>query len=252
MRIAASSNHPAAVNSRKTHCIHGHPFDEANTYRPPSGGRSCRQCAAARQRKGSPGPRRKALPTCHPDRPHKARGLCGACYQAKVLKRATCHPGRPSLSGGLCASCFRKTPTAWKRRAKCHPDRPHQARGLCLTCYNKSQSQSRQKWERVRWNFGLTKEQYEAILARQGGVCAICQRPETKTWRGGKKVKHLSVDHRHGTTLVRGLLCHKCNLGIGHLGDDPARLSRALRYLLGRLWSPVMPAAQIRPQRKAG
>mgnify|MGYP001581916172 CR=1 FL=1 len=198
----------------------------------------------------------KIMATCHPEKQQKAKGLCGSCYQAKIMERrvpVTCgHTERSNFSGGLCVSCWRKTPSAWKRFARCHPDRPHQAKGLCLECYNKSQSERHQKWERVRWNFGLTKEQYEAILARQGGVCAICQRPETKTWRGGKKVKHLSVDHRHGSTLVRGLLCHKCNLGIGHLDDDPARLSRALRYLLGRLWTPVVPTAKIRPQRKAG
>lgn len=40
---------PAARNARKTHCIHGHPFDEANTYRPKSGGRQCRACNRERQ-----------------------------------------------------------------------------------------------------------------------------------------------------------------------------------------------------------
>jgi hypothetical protein len=35
---------PAAANAAKTHCVHGHPFDEANTYRNPSGSRSCRAC----------------------------------------------------------------------------------------------------------------------------------------------------------------------------------------------------------------
>lgn len=43
--------HGAAVrgrlfHQRKTHCKHGHPFDEKNTYRPPSGRRCCRKCIA--------------------------------------------------------------------------------------------------------------------------------------------------------------------------------------------------------------
>ncbi len=40
----------AVVNAAKTHCPYGHPYDEANTYRMPSGGRDCRACIAARQR----------------------------------------------------------------------------------------------------------------------------------------------------------------------------------------------------------
>ncbi len=39
------SNSPSALNSRKTHCKRGHPFDEENTYLIPSGGRACRACS---------------------------------------------------------------------------------------------------------------------------------------------------------------------------------------------------------------
>jgi hypothetical protein len=40
-----------SINARKTHCLHGHRFDESNTYRPPSGGRACRACRRLWQRK---------------------------------------------------------------------------------------------------------------------------------------------------------------------------------------------------------
>lgn len=73
--------------------------------------------------------------------------------------------------------------------------------------------------------FGLTSADYQALLASQGGVCAICGRPEHG--------RRLAVDHDHITGAVRGLLCRHCNLALGQFGDDPARIDRAASYLRG-------------------
>jgi hypothetical protein len=73
--------------------------------------------------------------------------------------------------------------------------------------------------------YGITLEQYNDLLAKQGGVCAICQGPH----RGRGKFYH--VDHDHKTGDVRGLLCHYCNTAIGSLKDDPALLEKAAAYL---------------------
>jgi hypothetical protein len=72
-------------------------------------------------------------------------------------------------------------------------------------------------------------EQYEELLRQQNGVCAICGRPEIRTYNG--KVKNLSVDHDHETGEVRGLLCYKCNLGIGQFEDSIELLDKAKKYL---------------------
>jgi len=76
---------------------------------------------------------------------------------------------------------------------------------------------------------GMTIESFDAMLAVQNGVCAICQKPETATRNG--VVRWLSVDHDHGTNAVRGLLCSDCNTAIGLLGDSPTRLRAAADYL---------------------
>ena len=72
--------------------------------------------------------------------------------------------------------------------------------------------------------YGLTKEQYAAMLEKQGGVCAIC----FSECAYGKK---LSVDHDHATGAVRGLLCVQCNLVIGNAADVPAICRSAAEYL---------------------
>lgn len=42
------STSPSASNARRSHCVHGHEFTEANTYVDARGGRHCRMCRAAR------------------------------------------------------------------------------------------------------------------------------------------------------------------------------------------------------------
>lgn len=77
--------------------------------------------------------------------------------------------------------------------------------------------------------YGLTPEEYQKLLIGQGGVCAICGQEETATIKG--VVRRLAVDHDHQTDEVRGLLCYMCNSALGHFGDNPDLLRRALNYL---------------------
>ena len=73
--------------------------------------------------------------------------------------------------------------------------------------------------------YGITVEQYDAMLASQNGECAICY--------GGPNGKgnRLHVDHCHESGQIRGLLCGECNFGLGKFGDDIARLRSAADYL---------------------
>jgi Recombination endonuclease VII len=70
--------------------------------------------------------------------------------------------------------------------------------------------------------YGISPAEYDALLAKQGGTCAICRkRPKGR----------LCVDHCHLTGTVRGLLCNGCNSALGWLKDDQASLVAALAYL---------------------
>lgn len=82
----------------------------------------------------------------------------------------------------------------------------------------------------IKLKYGVTWEWYEAKLAEQGGVCAICKNPETANQLG--KNPRLSIDHDHKTGKNRGLLCYRCNHFIGYLerlGDDA--LEKYFKYL---------------------
>lgn len=72
--------------------------------------------------------------------------------------------------------------------------------------------------------YGIELEQYEALLSKQNGKCAICEGPPTK----GKK---LCVDHDHQTGAVRGLLCHDCNVAIGKFKESEMIVKKAAFYM---------------------
>lgn len=78
----------------------------------------------------------------------------------------------------------------------------------------------------LRWHYGISIADYEALRMAQGSRCAICG-----TDKPGGRGKQLHVDHCHETGLIRGLLCNKCNSAIGYFADSPKRLRRAAAYL---------------------
>lgn len=75
----------------------------------------------------------------------------------------------------------------------------------------------------VERKFDLPLGWYSATLAQQGGVCAICESHQPE--------RALVVDHCHVSGRVRGLLCTKCNLGLGIFRDSAEIMGRAIRYV---------------------
>lgn len=147
---------------------------------------------------------------CHPERKHKAKGLCRQCYE---------------MSGRRAANSVKAT---------CHPERAHQAKGLCKPCYMTLYHANYQRPEpsvfrrkESSWaNRGIifTVEDYERLLAEQGGGCAICMLPpEQGRWH--------PVDHCHETGAVRGILCDYCNRRLMIPRNTPEVLLRAAAYI---------------------
>lgn len=146
------------------------------------------------------------------------------------MAQASCHPDRPARSRGLCRACYDRWyaqtvrfPGSKRRRsqpyADCHPDQPHHALGLCKPCYWKTRGPAKRAWGLKA--YGLSPDDYDTLVALQDGRCRIC----------GSPAKRLHVDHDHGSGAIRGLLCGRCNRGIGMLGDSPDTLRRAAEYI---------------------
>ena len=74
--------------------------------------------------------------------------------------------------------------------------------------------------------YGISLQQYKEMLSSQGGKCLICK-SAVPHHNSGQFV----VDHCHSTGAVRGLLCHHCNLLLGHAKDSTATLQAAITYL---------------------
>lgn len=79
-------------------------------------------------------------------------------------------------------------------------------------------------WARQLAKYGLTPKTWNALFESQGRRCAICRIEENGA-------KRFHVDHCHDTGVVRGILCTKCNIGIGALRDDSDLVMRAFLYL---------------------
>jgi hypothetical protein len=89
----------------------------------------------------------------------------------------------------------------------------------------------------LKKQFGITLEEYDALLEKQNGKCAICKQEE-RALRSNGAAFGLAVDHCHTSRRVRGLLCGKCNRALGGFADSPQILRNAIEYLTTAAPSP--------------
>lgn len=128
----------------------------------------------------------------------------------------------------VCRSCKDRKPMAefhWTE------SRRHRSR-MCKACVHARQAERiderrragtiQPRTDRLRREYGLTPEDVEAMRLAQNNACAICARPF------GERVH---IDHCHETGRVRALLCHNCNLGLGHFRDNVVLLAKAAEYV---------------------
>lgn len=90
---------------------------------------------------------------------------------------------------------------------------------------------TRRSWHKNKTEYTLNRKpggrtNYETLFEQQRGVCAICEQPQTL----GRYLT-LCVDHCHATGKIRGLLCTRCNRGLGLFKDNTVSLRNAINYL---------------------
>lgn len=189
-------------------CSQGHELTETNIYVHPSTGRGqCRTCRAEyRQRHDA---RRRSSATT----PTEKR--CYRCAETKPSSEFYKDRSRHDGLGSACKSCAKAVSADW---AASNPER--------LSANRKRRGITKERAGWLARQYGLSPEEYDVLDARGNGCCWICRQPELGE-------KHLAVDHDHETGEVRGLLCTRCNRGLGSFRDDPTLITAALRYLNG-------------------
>jgi len=94
--------------------------------------------------------------------------------------------------------------------------------------YRKLHQEERSKRQKEYFRlhkYGISYDEYQELHIKQHGVCAICGKEETREGFS------LHVDHDHITGKIRGLLCFKCNAGIGLFQNSDALLIKAAEYI---------------------
>lgn len=91
--------------------------------------------------------------------------------------------------------------------------------------YNDTRTWEIRRDERLRLKYGINLDEYNEMLENQNYCCGICKKHKDNF------TKNLYVDHCHDTGKVRGLLCQKCNSGLGLLGDNTDSIKNVLTYL---------------------
>lgn len=132
---------------------------------------------------------------------------------------------------------------------KCGQDKPrdafyrhpyagdHTVRKPCKACIGKDRRQRYaenngidESYEQVlKRDYGITLAEYNEMVRKQAGRCAICRRGEATMQSG--RVRRLSVDHDHVTNTVRGLLCQRCNTLVWALEDNHTTIDAVRRYV---------------------
>lgn len=162
--------------------------------------------------------------------PVPAKGLsprncvtCGESFQPYRAIQLTC--SRP---------CRDATPEAREKSRALDHARP--AEEKIRRAANRSVSKSDNPEKARQWNlasnlrkYDMSIEEYQQMLDNQNGLCLICGNAPDPN--GIKSASRLHVDHDHATGKVRGLLCNKCNPGIGYFQNSPELLEAAAAYL---------------------
>jgi hypothetical protein len=154
---------------------------------------------------------------------------CKVCAQSKPLTEFYAAAGTRDGYRLECKACnlaaraakYRENPhRARERAAQWQRDNPEQYQARQREYVESGKKSIANRKSHLKRKYGLTLEAFEALLASQGGGCAICGRTDAD-----------NVDHDHGTGQVRGILCFKCNVAIGLVDEDPDRAHAAAAYL---------------------
>lgn len=161
----------------------------------------------------------------------KGRWICRRCSTASQL----------GLKGAEYDDWQRRRP--WEETPECATGHEYAEVGwyyngearVCIRCFAEKE---RKRWLKALYN--MTLDDFESLVVVQNFACKVCRR------RFDPEAPELTpcVDHNHESGKVRGLLCRRCNLALGHFEDNPERLMAAIDYL-GNVTTSAPPVVAV-------
>lgn len=158
---------------------------------------------------------------------------CSKCGQLKPLNEFYKASGTKDGHRGECIACAKVIRREWydanrdkafESARRWNERNPERVAAYREEYRNRPERKRAMRDLYYRRTFGITADDVDALIEKQGGVCTICGRtPE--------RLASWHVDHCHETGVVRGILCIDCNQGIGKFHEDPERLRAAADYL---------------------
>lgn len=112
-----------------------------------------------------------------------------------------------------------------------HIDERETKTGKCVACMAMVRKPNPNRTGRFP-KYSIEGYKIHQMLERQNGLCAICDDPISLRAEDNERRRTAKVDHCHDTGKVRGLLCGKCNSGLGMFRDNTEHLDRAITYLI--------------------
>lgn len=166
------------------------------------------------------------------------------CRGCSVEKPADEFPTLKTSTDGLrgkCKLCWNTQKSKWRRcdSSRLAKQQKYYAQNADRICVAANERQSKQyasspefrnkiRERNLRRTYGLSIAAYDSMLESQGFACSVCK----STNSGCPRKLNFSVDHCHQTGKTRGLLCHKCNVGLGAFRDNTGHLFEAIKYLV--------------------
>lgn len=153
---------------------------------------------------------------------------CTGCGQQKPLTEFARDRRARDGYHQQCLECKRSARKQWR---EAHPDiAKEQFRAWSAANYDKHLARNR-RWQAgnrdkmhhsmLMSRYRITLEDYQCMFEAQGGKCKICG-----------EAGSLVVDHKHDASRkVRGLLCVRCNSGIGFFRENVDVMLSAIGYL---------------------
>jgi len=146
----------------------------------------------------------------------KQEKICTKCKESKPVEMFSKGEG-PYGKRSSCKACQLKKNNAWRKK---NPEKWRK-----LTVKHSKSDKTRDSY--LKRKYGITLANYNKMLIEQNYVCKVCHNKNNINHR-------LYVDHHHESGVVRGLLCHKCNLIIGMCNEEPGRLLKIVEFIISK------------------